>query len=309
MYKIGVILVNYNGKEYNDKCIKSILNSTISEQIQIIIVDNASTDGSLEELREQWVNNAQIHIIPLKENYGFSKANNEGIRWAIKQGIEFFLLLNNDTEIEPYTIECMVDSQKQRNAIVVPQVLYADRPDIIWYAGGDFSPIINKQRNSGINRHDNAKYKRSRYCSFANGCCLLLTKKIIKRMGLLDERFFLYGEDTEYSLRAKERGIDIWYCADAVVYHKVNGSSLGNEKPDNAYYITRNWLLCNCLHRNDCCCRKGWYALFLLYFVCNRAAWASIWLIQRKPQFVLAIWRGIHDFCKGKFGKTEYWVL
>lgn len=299
MRTIGVILVNYNGKEYNDKCIKSILKSTICEQIQIIIVDNASTDGSLEELREQWDNNDQIHIIPLKENYGFSKANNEGIRWSVKQGIEYFLLLNNDTEIEPYTIERMVDSQKKTGAIVVPKIFYADRPDIIWYAGGDFSHIIKKQSNSGINRRDSAKYMRSRYCGFANGCCLLITKKIIKKMGLLDEKFFLYGEDTEYSLRAKERGIAIRYCADAVVYHKVNGSSKGNENPDNAYYITRNWLLCNRLHM------KGRFPVFLCYFLLNRLAWIVIWTAQGKPHMVKALLSGVKDFFNHKCGKRQ----
>lgn len=298
MRTIGVILVNYNGKQYNDKCIKSILNSTICEQIQIIIVDNASTDGSLEELRNQWDNNDQVHIIPLKENYGFSKANNEGIRWSVKRGIEYFLLLNNDTEIEPYTIERMVDSQKKTEAIIVPKIFYADRPDIIWYAGGDFSHIIKKQSNSGINRRDSAKYMRSRYCGFANGCCLLLTKKIIKKMGLLDERFFLYGEDTEYSLRAKERGIAIWYCADAVVYHKVNGSSKGNENPDNAYYITRNWLICNRLHM------KGRFPVFLCYFLLNRLAWIVIWTAQGRREQVRALGAGVRDFCHHKYGKV-----
>lgn len=297
MRKIGVILVNYNGKEYNNKCIKSILDSTISEQIQIIIVDNASTDGSLEELREQWDNNDQIHIIPLKENYGFSKGNNEGIHWSIKQGIEYFLLLNNDTEIEPYTIERMVDSQRKTEAIVVPKILYADRPGIIWYAGGEFSHILKKQRQLGKNRPDNAKFQISRYCGFANGCCLLLTKEIINKMGFLDERFFLYGEDTEYSLRATERGIAIWYCAEAVVYHKVNGSSKGNQNPDNAYYITRNSLLHARVHM------RGRFPLFLCYFIINRLVWMVIWTVQGKPEMVKALVAGIRDFLRHKYGK------
>lgn len=297
--KISVILVNYNGKAYNDKCIRSILNSTFSERIQIVIVDNASTDDSLEELKKRWDNNDQVHIIPLKENYGFSKANNEGIRWSIKEGIEYFLLLNNDTEIEPYTIERMMDSQKKTEAIVVPKVFYADRPGVIWYAGGDFSRIIKKQKQLGKNRPDSVKFQISRYCGFANGCCLLLTKKIVKKVGLLDERFFLYGEDTEYSLRAKERGIPIWYCAEAVVYHKVNGSSKGNENPDNAYYITRNCLLRAGMHM------RGRFPLFLCYFLMNRLAWIVIWMVQGKPEMVKALVAGVRDFFGHKYGKNK----
>ena len=295
MEKVGVILVNYNGKQYNDKCIQSILNSTIREKLQIIIVDNASTDGSLEELIEHWRNHAQIQIIPLKENCGFSRANNKGIRVGIKRGIKTFLLLNNDTEIEPFTIERMVESQKQTGAIVVPKVFYADRPGIIWCAGGEFSSIIKKPRQSGLNRPDGPEFQVSRYCGFANGCCLLLTKEILDKIGFLDERFFLYYEDTEYSLRAWENGISVWYCADAVVYHKVNGSTKGNERAENAYYITRNWLLCNRLHM------KGRFLLFIFYFLVNRMAWILIWTIQGKHDMVKAMLAGVNDFCRRRY--------
>ncbi len=76
--KISVILVNYNGKKYNDACIKSVLDSTIGEQIQVVIVDNASTDDSLAALRDRWGGSEQIHIIALEKNFGFSRANNDG---------------------------------------------------------------------------------------------------------------------------------------------------------------------------------------------------------------------------------------
>lgn len=296
--KVGVVLVNYNGKKYNNKCIASILRSTIRDQLQIVVVDNASTDTSLEELRECWGENKQIQIIPLAENYGFSKANNEGIRLLIKQGIEYFLLLNNDTEVEPNTIEQMVISQKRTGAIVIPKIFYADNPGIVWCAGGELSPIIKKPKQLGINKKENPKFRISKYCDFGTGCCILLTKKIVEKMGFLDERFFLYYEDTEYSFRAKKRGISIWYCSDAVVYHKVNGSTKGNEQPENVYYITRNWLLCNRLHM------KGRFPIFLCYFIVNRLVWALIWTIQRRTDKVRALWVGVADFCYHKYGKV-----
>lgn len=296
--KIGVILVNYNGKKYNNKCIESVLRSTISDQLQIIVVDNASTDDSLKELREHWGENKQVQIIPLAENFGFSMANNEGIRLLTKQGIEYFLLLNNDTEIEPSTIELMVKSQKRTGAIVVPIILYADTPEIVWCAGGEFSPIIMKPKQLGINKPDNPKFRISKYCEFGTGCCILLTKEIVDKLGLLDERFFLYYEDTEYSFRAKKKEIPIWYCADAVVYHKVNGSTKGNEQPVNVYYITRNWLLCNRLHM------KNRFPLFLCYFILNRLAWSLIWAVQGRLDKVRALWAGVKDFCYHKYGKA-----
>lgn len=295
--KIGVILVNYNGKLYNDKCIASILNSTVKEQLTIAVVDNASTDGSAELLSKNWEDCTRVQLVRLEENYGFSKANNEGIRILQRQGIRNFLLLNNDTEIDSRAIEKMFRDQKRTGAIVVPKIFYADKPDIIWCAGGGFSKVINKQIPYGYNKQDNEKYQKSGYCGFANGCCLFLTEEILNRLGFLDESFFLYSEDTEYSLRAKERGVPIWYCADALVYHKVNGSSKGNERPENAYYITRNWLMCSRMHMGKR------FIIFCVYFFFNRLAWAVIWTAQGRWRNVRAIWKGMLDYSKKQYGK------
>ncbi|MCM1251799.1 MAG: glycosyltransferase family 2 protein [Clostridium sp.] len=303
--KISVILVNYNGKEYNDKCIASILSSTISGQIQIVAVDNASTDDSLLMLQKNWGDNEQVAILTLDDNYGFSRANNEGIRWAMEQGMEYFLLLNNDTEIEPDTIENMLSCQQEKKAIVVPKVLYADNRDVIWCAGGDFSPVVKKALQRGFNQMDKGQFNDSGECRFANGCALFLSKEIIDKIGVLDERFFLYYEDTEYSMRAARNGIKIWYCADAVVYHKVNGSTKGNEKPANAYYISRNWLLCNRLWL----CQKHRlnvrFYIFLIYFFCNRLAWMGIWLLQGRRDMCAAQFQGVRDFVHKQWGKMR----
>lgn len=304
--KLSIILVNYNGKEYNDQCIASILDSTISDRIQVVVVDNASTDGSLEALDSRFACDERVHLIALDKNYGFSRANNEGIRWSMNQGIGYFLLLNNDTEVDPHTIENMLNCHLQTKGIVVPKVLYADRRDIIWCAGGDFTPVIRKAVQRGFNQKDTGQYDRSGACGFANGCAMLLSKEIVDKIGFLDERFFLYYEDTEYSMRAVAQEVPIWYCADAVVYHKVNGSTQGNEKPANAYYITRNWLLCNRLHRRDINCTKWWFQMFCFYFIFNRAAWFFIWLVQGKRGMCTALLRGAGDFYKEKWGKYEY---
>lgn len=301
--EISVILVNYNGKEFNDKCIVSILKSTISSRIQIVVVDNGSTDGSLELLRQHWALNVQIHFIELGNNYGFSKANNEGICWSIEQGITYFLLLNNDTEIESDAIEKMFRYHQETKGIVVPKILYADKRDTIWCAGGRFSPIVKKAIHRGLNQTDRGQFDMSGECQFANGCALFLSKEIVDKAGFLDERFFLYYEDTEYSMRAAERNIKIYYCAEAVVYHKVNGSTKGNEKPANAYYISRNWLLCNSSHLYKRYRLNSRFYIFLLYFFCNRFAWIIIWLIQGKKEMCIAQVEGILDFYRKKWGK------
>ncbi|MCM1261956.1 MAG: glycosyltransferase family 2 protein [Butyrivibrio sp.] len=303
--KISIILVNYNGGKYNDKCITSVLNSTMRNQIQIIVVDNASTDDSLILLKKKWGCDEQVQIIELDKNYGFSKANNEGIRWSIKQGIKYFLLLNNDTEIEPDTIERMFLQYQKTNGIIVPKILYADRRDTICYAGGSFSPIVKKSIQRGLNQIDKGQFNISGECQFASGCAMFLSEDIVHRIGFLDERFFLYYEDTEYSMRAAQNHIRIWYCAEAVVYHKVNGSTKGNEKPANAYYISRNWLLCNSIHLYKKHHLNSRFYIFLLYFFCNRFAWIIIWFLQGRRNMCRAQMQGIIDFYRKKWGNKE----
>lgn len=294
---VYVILVNYNGKKYNKKCIESVLNSTTKRNIGVIVVDNASTDDSLEELKEEWGESGKVQIIELDDNYGFSKGNNEGIKWALAHEADYVLLLNNDTEIKESTIEKMIDAQIRTNAIVVPRIVYADNPDRIWYAGGDFSKVIWKAVQRGLNQKDVGQYTQSEECSFANGCCMLLSSNIIQQLGLLEEQFFLYYEDVEYSLRAKQKGLPIWYCAEAIVYHKVNGSTQGNERPDSAYYITRNWLICNRMYM------KKRFLIFGCYFILNRLAWIAIWTFTNKKKNVVATLEGIRDYQKGISGQ------
>jgi GT2 family glycosyltransferase len=297
--KISVILVNYNGMSFNDACIQSILKSRIRDSLEIIVVDNASTDGSLEALQKVWGDQEKVHIIALDDNYGFAKANNIGIRWAMEQGCSTYVLLNNDTEIKEDTLERLLKCSQEHKALVVPKVLYADRPGVIWYAGGNLTPVIWKPVHRGLNQKDTGQYDREEKCDFANGCCLLMTKEIIEKIGYLDERFFLYYEDTEYSLRARAAGVEIWYCGQAVVYHKVNGATKGNENPLSVYYITRNWLLCNRQHM------KTRFIIFRIYFFFNRLAWGIIWKVQGKNLMICEIKHGIRHYKEGKNGRCE----
>lgn len=300
MERICIILVNYNGFMYNDKCLQSIFDSTVADRLQVVVVDNCSSDGSREELHEKWKDDARVHIIDMDENVGFARANNEGLRWAMKQGISCYLLLNNDTEIEPDTVERMWKCHKENRCIVTPKIYYADKRDILWSAGGSFSPVIKKPVQTGLNERDSDQYSQDRECAFANGCALFLDEEIIKEIGLLDEDFFLYYEDTEFSMRACKKGVRVRYCADAKVYHKVNASTKGNQHQSNVYYITRNWLI----YSKKTLGIK--MVLFWIYFILNRFAWSIIWLLQRKPKMIRAIFCGVRDYLVWVYDPQNY---
>lgn len=302
--EICVILINYNGKKYNEKCIDSILNSTAAEHMHIVVVDNASSDGSMELLQQRYEKTEEdrIEYIFLDHNYGFAAANNRGIEQAGALGADYVLLLNNDTEVDPNLIEQLAAcSDRHPDCMIVPKIYYSDERNRIWSAGGSVSPIIHKVSHDGLDQIDSGQFGEEKRIEFATGCCLFIPMSVLRRTGGLDERYFLYYEDTEYSFRLGKMGIEIYYCPDAYVYHKVGGSSMGAQSPLCAYYISRNWLLCS---RQYLGVR---YPIFLAYYLLNRSFLSLLWLVQGKPQLVLAIWRGILDYCRKRLGKTKYY--
>lgn len=300
--KLAVILVNYNGKKYNTACIDSVLASAGMEELAVIVVDNASQDDSVRLLEERYAGNERLECIRLDDNYGFSRANNVGIDRARERGADYVLLLNNDTEITPDMLLRLWECAKRHpGSVIVPKIYYSDDRKRLWSAGGSFSTIIKKAKHTGLNEMDVGQYDREREIGFATGCCLLIPMEVIGKAGTLDERFFLYYEDTEYSFRLHEMGISVYYCPQAVMYHKVGASTKGADSALCAYYIARNWLLCSRLH-------LGWrYPVFLSYYALNRTACCLLWLVRGKKELVKATWRGIGDYRKQRFGRAAHY--
>ncbi len=299
--KLAVILVNYNGKQYNDACIESLLKQRGVCETKIILVDNASQDDSMRMIEEHFGGDSRIETIYLDDNYGFSYANNIGIRRAGEWGADYVLLLNNDTEAEEdFISSLLLGADRHPDSVIAPKICYSDRRDILWSAGGAVSPLIRKVRHIGLDQKDAGQFDAERRIGFATGCCLLLPKKVIERAGLLDERFFLYYEDTEYCFRLQKMGIGIWYCPQAKLYHKVGAGSGGADSPLCAYYIARNWLLCSRLHLGSR------YPLFLLYYAINRTACCALWLLRGRRKLVRATQQGIRDYRKKRFGRLGY---
>lgn len=302
--RIAVILVNYNGKQYNEACIESLLaQKPFGESkgvLKIYVVDNASQDGSMQLIMERYSTDERIEMIFLEENYGFSYANNVGIRRAGEWGSDFFLLLNNDTEVrEDMLTQLLACAERHPGSVIAPKIYYSDRRNILWSAGGAVSPFISKVSHVGLDQEDRGQFDRECQIEFATGCCLLLPKEAVERAGYLDERFFLYYEDTEYCFRLQKKGVAIYYCPQATVWHKVGASSKGADSPLCAYYIARNWLLCSRMHLGKR------YPLFLLYYVLNRTVCCLLWLLRGKKALVRATCRGIGDYRRKRFGQAD----
>ena len=291
--KIGIILVNYNGAKYNKECIDSIKKSTY-KNYEIIVVDNNSRDNSVELLKRDF---SDLTIIESKENLGFSGGNNLGIEYALKDGCDFVLLLNNDTKIENNMLENMINvSIKNGFAVISPKIYYYDNKDTIWSAGAKMFWKRGIPSQNGINKIDNGEYNSLEEVDIATGCCLLIHKKIIERVGLLSLEYFLYYEDTDYIMRVRNKGFKVLYDPNSVMYHKVSASTGGEESENYIYYNTRNRLIFNNKFNSK---NKIYY---MPYFGLTRVIKIIKWSIKGKFNLVNATMEGIKDYSKENTG-------
>lgn len=235
--KIGIVLVNYNGKNVLMDCIKSIKNMNY-EDYKIILVDNNSSDGSVVDIRKTYTD---IIIIETGENSGVAKGNNIGIKKALEIGCEYILLLNNDTEVEENMLSNMLN-RADKDVMVTCKMYFYNNKNKIWCAGGKIHWNKGITSHYGENQDDIGQFDESKFVEFTPTCCLLVHKDVFKKIGLMDENYFMYYDDTDFIARCSMNGIRLWYESSAVLWHKVSSTSGGNKSSISVYYSDRNRL-------------------------------------------------------------------
>lgn len=233
--KVAIILVNYNGIEDSLKCIDSINESTCIKDINILFVDNASKNDETLIVKDRYPS-----VITFRSdiNGGFSYGNNIAIKYALEKGYEYICLLNNDTVIDKHMIELLRD-KCDSNTATTCKMYYYSKPNVINYAGGYFDNIRGLSLHIGLDEVDSGKHDISKEVDFITGACIMLHKKTIEKIGLLDESYFMYWEDDDYSKRLSLNGIKMLYIPKAKLWHKV-GASSGNKSKLTVYYGNRN---------------------------------------------------------------------
>lgn len=237
--KVGIILVNYNGAKDTIECLNSLKNIYYSNKC-IYIVDNNSNEKDVKFL-ENNINYSDVKIIKLKENIGFSGGNNIGIKEALADNCEVIGLLNNDTTVEVDFLNQLVEKlfSDERIGAVVPQIRDYYNKSIVTYGGGEINYLKGSVFIEGINRYEDSINNAERCVTFGHGCCLFMKSKVISKVGLLPEEYFLYFEDTDYSIQLTNSGYKILYCPESIIYHKESVST--KKGSDNfQYYFTRN---------------------------------------------------------------------
>lgn len=296
MNKLAIILVNYNGINDTLECINSILNSEYSNIIvEIIVIDNCSTRDDLSMFN---VYGNNVILIKNEINSGFSGANNIGIDYAIKNNFDYVLLLNNDTIIDKDMIDKLL-SNSDTNTVTVPLMLYYNDRNRIWYAGGNISKWTGNNIHWYLNEILENVFLEDRYCSFATGCCIMLPVNVIKKIGKLEEDYFMYCEDTEYSIRMRINNIKILFVSDAKLWHKVSNSTGGTLSAFSIYYCTRNRF--DYINKY----KKYFKPTAFLFSLLSRCVRLIEYKLNGDVKWKAFYW-GIKDYIKGKTGMNNY---
>lgn len=242
---VVTVILNTNRREDTLACLDSLAVSSYPNH-RIIVLDNASSDGSVEAIGAAY---PQVQLIELSENLGYAGNNNVGIKAALELGARWVWVLNEDTIVAPECIGELVAAAEadSRIGIVGPLVYHHNEPDIIQSAGGRLGgswEAVHLMQN----QPDSGRPGVPSEVDWISGCAILVRREVIEQAGMLDERFFYYWEEVEWCLRARRDGWRIVHVPAARLWHKGVQRDY-RPKPSVAYYNTRNRLLMLEKHR------------------------------------------------------------
>lgn len=300
MNKVYILILNWNGWQDTVECVESCQKLTYPN-FRILIVDNGSTDGSEDELRERF---PDIEILQTGENLGFAGGNNVGIKYALEHGADYIWLLNNDTTVDTEALtELVIQAIKQKSPAFLGSKIYCyNQQNTIWFAGGGINWRNGGTFHVGHGQLDDGSYSEVREVNYVSGCSMFFGKELVEILGLMPEEYFLYFEETDWCTAGWRKGISSVVVPGSVVYHKES-SSTGLFSPMYYYYLTRN----------------------RLYFLHKYSKSPAMWLkrvysdIQMtvnvlsksnsKKKIFKAILKGYRDFLFGKMGRSDSDIL
>jgi GT2 family glycosyltransferase len=308
---ISIIVVNWNNASDTIACIDSIRDIQYSP-FDIIVVDNGSHDGSADRIQAAA---NDITLIRNDRNLGFAGGNNVGIEYALAQGTDAVLLLNNDTIVDPEILNAFDEASEAMPDVgfLAAKIYYHDDPTRLWMGLPRWDPNTCRFEHDGLNEIDDGKrFTTISEVAYACGCALFAPATTLRRIGLMEPSFFCYFEEVDWCLRAANQGLRSYYVPNAKIWHKVSATSGGKQAPIIKYYRTRNQLLLARRQfagrtRGRMVCRVltdelktlSWREASLLQTL-KRIYW-NLLALQKDPG--RAAWRkGIRDYVRRRFG-------
>ncbi len=316
---VAVVTLNWNGWQDTSELLSS-LDCATYEPLLIIVIDNASTDDSVPQIKHWFAANNVAHsvlppdsmfptavvwgkqylLLQSTTNLGFCAGNNLGMEWAVKLGADHILILNNDTVVSPSFLEPMVEVAADDNVGLVGGIItYCQDPQTIWWAGGTFNYILDSKRLLDRQPLSDLTQSEPYETDWISGCMMMIPTNIYSAFGGYEEEYFIWSEEWDYSLMLRAAGYKLLVAPQSRICHKV-GRSLGVMKPLNYYYGVRNNMLLK--HKY----LPGWlWAIFLLYYLPNRALRFAQLYLQGRRDLTSAGLAAINDSLHGRTGKWQ----
>ncbi len=261
----------------------------------IIVLDNHSTDGSVTAIRQAF---PAVQVIELAENRGYAGNNNVGIAAALEQGADWVFVLNEDTVLAPDCLSRLVAAGETDPSvgIVGPMVYHHDAPHVIQSAGGMLGPHWNSIM-LGRDEPDQGQFGQLHAVEWIMGCAILVRRAVVEEVGMIDERYFYFWEETEWCIRAGRAGWRILHVPQARLWHKGITWDF-QPKPSITYYATRNRLLTLSKHHAPLAVQAHVWGELLRTL--------TSWSVKRRWRGMAAhrnaMWQGMVDFLRGRWG-------
>jgi GT2 family glycosyltransferase len=292
--RVIAVILNTNRCGDTLACLASLEKSTY-ENLTVIVLDNHSTDGSVQAIHSNF---PQVQVIELAENQGYAGNNNVGIRAALDQQADWVFVLNEDVILAPDCLERLVATGESESGIgmVGPMVYHYDEPDVIQSAGG----WVNRYwvaGHFGKDEKDQGQFNVARPVDWLTGCSILVRRAVVEQIGMLDERFFIYCEEEEWCLRAREANWKLVHVPQAKLWHKGVKRDY-RPKPSFTYYSTRNHLLLFAKHHAPL---SVWLAAWG-QTIRTLTSWTIKPKWRHKHEHRDAMWRGVVDFLRHRWG-------
>jgi hypothetical protein len=284
---VAAVIVNWNQPELTEECIHSLL-VQIGVEVQIILIDNGSSDESIRILHQKFPG---IEIQETHENLGFATAANIGIRRSMELGAGYILLMNNDAIADEHMLAHLLEQRTPATGILAPVIYRYDHPEEVWSVGGILRPLIlERTEDARIYDADQSSSLDFLEKDFVTGCCMLIPGEIFETVGILDERFRMYYDDADFCFRVRESGYLIQVVPPAKAWHHIAASSEGKDTPNERYWMARSSVL---FFRKHATGLKS--ILIIIYRVASAVKTGIRLLLKGKLHAFLAYFRGLKD--------------
>jgi hypothetical protein len=294
-----IVVLCYNGVELTLDCLTSLRKLDYAHT-HVLVVDNASSDDTSTLVRQRF---PEVTVIETGRNLGYAEGNNTGLRYALEHGFDYALLLNNDTEVAPDFVGRLVDACEADPKIGAsgPKIYLHDRPGVLYTAGGAIHWWDGTTETIGLGEEDLGQHDARRDVDFINGCAMLVRRAAIEQAGLIDPRFGMYFEETEWCVRIIRAGWRLVYEPAAVVWHKIKLDK-HDASPRVTYYMARNRLLFLRLTHAPA---RVWFKAAITQDLRTWLSWRvkSKWRSRAAQRDAMR--RGWRDFLHGRFGMAE----